>query len=364
MAVDDHNQPLDPEHDPERERSPFASPRFDRLVRSPAARRLSSRRLLIGLCASGAVAWGGYEGGTRGSSALGRWIAAQPEYRVRFDEIALDPPPPPYILRGARGILDRVRREGNYAETVSTLGLDLDRLGTDLKRNFWIERVIGVRSSHHRLTIEVTYRQPVALVSWAEKSGDYLGDLIDRNGVALPMEGWETAWAEQRNPHWRALGMAQPLVEIYNIGKGQPDRSGLTWRPTPARPDEPPADDSLVQQAAHLADFLLAHHQGRTPRNLSYPAFPRIYFDRSLAGFVLIDARCCRVVWGSGPGDEAPEEPKASEKWAILGRFIDDRGSFAVEPGQILRLKLAGAVLQKTGGTSPARPARGPAAAR
>ena len=322
---DDHDSsdPLDPE--PIRERSPFGPRRFARLVQSPTARRLSPKRLLVGLVLAGLIFWAIFEAGVWIKGSVGQWVASRPEHQILFSEIELIPQPPPYIRSGASGILANVRAEAKYGETVPILDTDLEALRVALSRNPWIEDAESVRTSYRHLAIQVVYRKPLALVI-SDNPKDPPA-VIDHNGVELPSRPFELEWAE-REPRPRAAGCPNPLFEIRKLGKGEPNRVGYTWKTT-----DPNIDADRVVQAAQIAEFLDGHRSEKTSKGRQTPEFSRIYYhhEGKVIGFFLQDADFNFLFWDSAPGREAINEPAATEKWAMLTRHLDALGSLGLK---------------------------------
>ena len=124
------------------------SRRFARLVESPAARRVAAGRLGRTLLVLAAVAGLVVIGGSSVSRTVVAWLHRRPEYRIKFSEIALDPPPPPWIKGGGEALLESVRAGRKHLESLSILDLDLDHLLTDVRRNPWVARVERAEKSY------------------------------------------------------------------------------------------------------------------------------------------------------------------------------------------------------------------------
>lgn len=306
-------------------RVPFGSPRLARLVQSPAARRLSPRRLVLALGLGTTLAWGLLELGTRSAAGLTNWVAGQPEHRIPFESIELVPPPPPFIRDGAPGILAAVRDEARYDAGLSVVATDLDELRTALSLNPWIEGVAAVRASYRRVSAEVTYRQPLALMVFEVAGKRDQAVLVDRNAVEMLHDEAVFRWA--RMQPYRPEGAARLLIEIRGFGAGEGDRTGKTFKPA-----DPKFPENKVLEAARIADFLARHADQMTPKGHAYPNFWKIEYTgipesaRPRSGFFLVDDRKNLIMWDSGPEHEARGEPRAGEKWQMLGRFIDERG--------------------------------------
>lgn len=324
--LDDQIDPVTPR------RSPFGSPRFARLVDSPVGRRLSPRRLGGGILLGGCLLWGVAELGSRAAAGVKRWVAAQPEHQISFDQIELDPPAPPYIRQGAAGILASVRAEAKYDTSVSVLDIDLDALRIALSRNPWIENVGSVRSSYRHLAAKVVYRKPVATILCESESTPFV--VVDRNGVVVPSEPGQIDWADPRSRS-RVAGNPAPLLKLRGLGDPVGDRLGLIWRSTSLN-----IDDAKVVQAARLADFVTSVTAAKTPKGHPTPEFafaiyhrePRAENKVEITGFFLRDTQNHWIFWNSGPGAEPIGELDSARKWGALCRFLDDHGPLSFDP--------------------------------
>ncbi len=327
--ADDFDPPDDRLGEPAPNRSPFASHRFARLVRSPAARRLSPRRLAGAILLGALSLWGIFLIGSRAALAVTRWVAAQPEHQVAFDQIELIPAPPEYIQSGAAGILASVRQEAKYDATLPILATDLESLRVAFSRNLWIENAGPIRSSYRHLAIDVVYRKPVATILYDHDKRQSV--LIDRNGVELPVGSGQVEWVETK-ARYRVVGETHPLIEIRGLGPALGGRVGLIWRSM-----SPAVDDDKVIQAARLAAFLAQRAGTKTSRDRPFPDFAEIRFHdemvdhKRILGFFLRDTGSHWVFWGAGPATSAADDPASSRKWANLGRQIDAKGSLSLK---------------------------------
>ncbi len=310
-------------------RSRFHSPRFARLVvGSPAARRFSPRRSVVALLVGIGCLSVGVFALNRCGLALAAWVAHQPEHQISFEAIELIPPAPGFVPMGSATILESVRLDARYGPTISVLGIDLDTLRVDLRRNPWIEDVKQVRRSYRHLAVEVAYRQPLALIVYPN---DKHCAIVDRQGVELPVEPDLLQLVKAGNQvYYHVAGDGNRLIEIKRLGYGQPGRVGLAWKS-----DDPAIDENKVAQALRLAQWL--HDAGpKTPNGLPIPSLSLYYHAEAIdnpdgspeliKGFFLRDPDQRWIFWGSGPGSEARDEPKASEKWAALLKSLDTVG--------------------------------------
>ena len=310
------------------------SPRFARLVRSPVARRLSPKRLVLGTVCGVGLIWGGSLVGLKCANHLAYWVGTQPEHQIAFDAIKLVPPTPPYITSNAIGILDAVRQSSKYDSSVSVLNTDLEALRVDLSKNPWIEKAGPVRASYRSLTVEVVYRKPLAVVIVDPAKNEAM--VIDRHAVELPIENKQFELVESKQ-QYQIVGDTKCLIQIRGVGSALPNRKGMTWKSA-----DPTIDDKRILEAVDLVQFLYDRTNSKTQQGRPMPDFRVIHFTRQtvrnnqglieeVQGFFLVDADERFVFWNSAPHRETKNEPTASEKWTMLAQFIDKNGPLALK---------------------------------
>lgn len=312
----------------EYEDSLFGSPRLERLARLPAVRRLSTRRLtLAGVVGMGLICSVGVVGHQFARTLMG-WVGDQPEHQISFTDVELIPPPPPFIESGTRGILESVRADSKRNPTLSVLGSDLEALRVDFSRNPWIASAGPIYATYRHLSLSVVYRRPVALIV---DENEKQGAVIDQNGVELSIRSSQLK-PSPTSQHSRVLGDADDLLEIRGFRSRLPNQLGMLWKSS-----NPDIDRSKVLQASRLAKFLQDHRGTCSPQGRPSPIFLDIYYHHEsikgsdgktelAKGFFLVDLEKNCVWWGSGPGGEIQDEPKAEEKWATMLRFMDGNG--------------------------------------
>ena len=330
METDDHLHAGDLDAPPDRPR--LHSERFARLVGSPATRRFSPRRAAVAVAIGIGSLWGGAFALARCGQALSSWVADRPEHQIPFTAIELIPPAPAYIQSGSAGILESVRLDARHGETISVLGADLEALRVDLSRNPWIEHVRSVRRAYRRLAVEVVYRQPLALVIYPNERDCRV---IDRQGVELPVKSLQPVKTAHQD-YYLVPGDSSPLVQVCRLGSGLSQRVGLLWKSS-----DPAVDDLKVAQAVRLARFLRDARPSVPDKGCEAPRFSIHYHSEVvnhpdgtaelIKGLFLRDPDERWVFWGSGPGSEARDEPKAIEKWANLDRFLARHGSLKAQ---------------------------------
>ncbi len=239
-------------------------------------------------------------GGSSVSRTVVAWLHRRPEYRVRFDDIGLDPAPPPWIKGGRAALLDAIRDDRRHLESFSILDLDLDRLLTDVRRNPWVARADRASKSYpDKITVALAYREPVALV----QSGTGPAVPVDRDGVALPLEGLD-------------LAKAGRLVTIEAEPPATSPTPGLAW---PGRDDDRPdrpGPRARVLRAARLAGYLKAYLQAIKPGEWS-PGSVRILVHEPNVG-LWVEFDRTLVLWGRYATLGGPGEPSDDEKWRGL----------------------------------------------
>lgn len=279
------------------------------LARLAALSRLGGTRgrLVIGLViAIGIIA------GLR--AAWDRWgepSLADKAYQLTADEIIVTPQPAwihgdvkAEVIRDAR-LTDLNLRDRQL----------LDKLTRAFALHSWVAEVKRVEKAYPaRVTIDLVYRQPVAMVEI--RSGEKPGLLfIDAQSVVLPSEDFAVAqtreflrisagdvlptgvygteWGSRRilgaaqvaaawGDRWKPLGLyrivvkedpnAEPVYELHTRGEGR-----AIWGRAPG--DEAPGEPSAEEKIAHLTQVVKQHgplDQSASPRpiDLRHPSAP------------------------------------------------------------------------------------------
>ena len=266
----------DPSHRPQLRRFDFVR----------AERRLDSPRLALAvLLATTAVAVVGYLLTQLSLSAVD-WLHRQPQYQLKFVDIRLEPPPPPWFRGGTDAFLKQVRANAREAESLPILelpkgGIDKDQIAIDFKKFHWVEAVSRVEYPPHSITVHLDYRVPVALIHVSPSSRTYL----DREGCLLPVEDVD-------------LDRLGPLIRLTGSGLEQAsvdNRPGLPWRSSAAGADAHRLEEG-VRDASALAGFFLRRNERRK--------LPRLPPYASLESRRVIGAACgsktARMPWSSG----------------------------------------------------------------
>ena len=233
------------------------------------------------------------------------WLHAQPRYRLAFDRIELPEPPPDCFRGGTAAFLERVRRNAKEPETLGLLDVDPERLRNAFKSFPWVREVGAIERPPGGLVVHLSYRRPVATVAVAAAAQF----VLDREGCILPIEDVDTA----KMGRW-----------IWIVGReltAPPrDREGTIWKTAASDSPHGEALDRGVVQAARLAGFFL--DPAREAEAESNPALRvrSITVTDAKLNFSLfvVTVPGVQIHWGRGPGDEAPGEPTAEGKWALL----------------------------------------------
>ena len=294
--------------DPARPASP--SRRFARLVESPAARRLATGRLGRAVLALAAVVGLVVVGGSSVSRSVVAWLHRRPEYRAMFADIALEPPPPPWIKGGREALLEAVRDDRSHLETLSILDLDLSHILTDFRRNPWVARADRAEKGYpNRLTVALAYREPVALV----RAGPGPPTPVDREGVVLP--------ASEFDPD-----RAGPLATIEAEPASSSPEPGLAW----------PGPGERVLRAARLAGRLKDLLRAAAPGDWA-PEAIEIRVDGPARSGFWVKVEGTFVLWSRYARLDAPDGPSDDDIWrALAAKARADGGLKPLGPGEYL----------------------------
>lgn len=167
----------------------------------------------------------------------------------------------------------------------------------------WIARVLSVRKEYPaRITVEVEYRHPVAMVEvvWKGEPSLYF---IDKDSVLLPKDDHERSQDERQSEYQNYLRIAAGELSPGSRIAGQP------W------------GGAKIAGAARLAALGGEQWQKlgvcRVVVSDDLNAQPLYELETASAG---------RIVWGHAPGAEDSREPTAEAKWKWLMRFVAQHG--------------------------------------
>ncbi len=208
----------------------FNPPHHVRRLRPHGIAIFAIAALVVLVVVSYVVSWARQTGVT--------YVAVQPLYQLRFEDISLNPDPPAWY-RGGRGeFLERVRLEGSLPATISTADVVLKPVHTALRRNAWVADVGQIRNLTNKIVVPLTYRNPVALAKFGKEDGP----AVDAGGVLLDSNDIDVA-------------AAAPLIYLWDFPRPIDPHFGLPWAWVNPRHNEPEPDPQVVS-AARLAAFL------------------------------------------------------------------------------------------------------------
>ena len=234
------------------------------------------------------------------------------EYRVGVKQIRMTPPP----RWVPEGIVEKIFTRAGFDESLSLLDPQLsEKIAIACYTHPWIERLIQVRKSYPaRVTVEVVYREPVAMVEVV--GGGYFP--IDRHGHLLPNDDFSTADID-RYPIIRSISS----VPIGNLGE--------SW------------GDPAVAGAAQLAAVLTAPDKaGQSWWNALN--LKSIIAPRRMAAEDEVDALQYRIgtkggsqiVWGRSPTTTHPAELTVVQKLERIAEYHHSFNGFDDSPAPFL----------------------------
>ena len=211
---------------------------------------------------------------------------------------------------------DLVERVFQRAEFGDTLSLQDPRLSEKVALAFhtypWIERLVKVTKSYPaRVSVEVVYREPVAMVKLV--SGGFLP--VDRHGVLLPTSDFNRADID-RYPH---------VTNVTSI----PIRRGEPW------------GDPAVAGAAELAGVLTMSdgEQASWWKALGLKAIiapSGVNTDASELQYRLETSGGSQIVWGRAPSTDYPAELTVAQKLERMAEYHRSYNGFDDAPAPFL----------------------------
>ena len=195
------------------------------------------------------------------------------------------------------GIVNTVYRDTGL-EQVSLLDVNAaSRIANAFATSPWIETVQRIQKSNGKVEVDVTYREPVAMVEVVSRHPEVNGTAflpVDRNGILLPTEDF-TPGDTQQFVHIR-------VPDTYPAsGKGMP------------------YGDQRVEHAAMLAGLLIKYRD-KISLNAITVEKPISHIEQPpILVLVMQDGR--QISWGNAPGHEQSGEANAVDK---LKRLLQD----------------------------------------
>ncbi len=308
--------------------------RLRRLETPAGLRRIDYQRAGLWL-AGGLILLAGllYLGDRSLRKAIG-WLAQQPQYQVRFDEIqlintgGLTTAPPLWYRGGLHGFLENARIAAREPETISLLEVGPERLRSVFEKYPWVEDVARVLYGPHDVRVELRFRTPVALV----KVRDAEPLVVDADATVLPARDVEPAKLDQ-------LVKIAGDVSLGGLARPSDGRFGVKWKSLASRNGEEEVDARILA-AARLAGFV-----AREPQAGDAARWPALRFEEIIVtdydkpdkengrrGLFVVNGERSVLWWGDAPGFEAPGRLTADEKWTILKRWAETTAARIVDP--------------------------------
>jgi hypothetical protein len=232
-------------------------------------------------------------------------VIAGDQYRLRIEQIEITPRPA-WIRADVRA---ESIRDGSLESPLSILDEELTlRIAKAFELHPWIAEVKQVTKHHPaRVTVELVYRRPVAMV--VVPGGLYA---IDIQGIVLPSDDFSPVEAVRypRLASWtddRVLGAARIAAQLLE-----------DWQALKLHRIEPLAMESAGSDGGQQYQ-IISRSEGR-------------------------------IIWGHPPGDEGPSELPAAEKLALLRRASEQGTLSGTSDLDLRRLPGTGSPPERTAG--------------
>lgn len=235
---------------------------------------------------------------------LGPWLLRQvpnltdrSEYQIPFAQLQLKPAPPAEI---PADFLEQVRQRARMHDQLSVLDPELPRLLAEaFSRHPWVENVVSVHNVFPAtVSIELTYRRPVALVQ--VEDGFYA---VDSKGSLLPPQDFDESALEK-------------YVPVLGIHSRPQKAAGRLW------------NDPAVLGAAQLADFLGVRWKSLGLSAIEVSSGSGADASLEHLTFTLRTQEGSRILWGRVPGSSHPGELAAHQKLGRLEKYLAEFGNF------------------------------------
>ncbi|MEZ6122845.1 MAG: hypothetical protein R3C49_06670 [Planctomycetaceae bacterium] len=235
-----------------------------------------------------------------------------PEYQVTVDRVQVTPPP----RWVPEDIVEKVFERAGFEQTLVLTDPQLsEKIALAFHTHPWIERLVQVRKSFPaRVTVDVVYREPVAMVE--VPGGGYYP--IDRFGYLLPNEDFSAADVER-----------YPLIS--NISSVPAGNLGESW------------GDPAVTGAAELAAVLTASNESGQSW-WSTLGLKSIIAPRRMAAadeaddlqYRLATSGGSQIYWGRSPTTQHPGEISVVKKLERIADYHQTWKGFDNSPTPIL----------------------------
>jgi len=237
-----------------------------------------------------------------------RWLPdlkQQPRYQLRAENVTITPPPRWVPV----DIVEQVLQNAGLSNRATLLDDDLVAvLAKSFERHAWVEDVSGVRLRPDGISVELTYRTPIAMVQL--KRGLYPVDIA---GTVLPPEDFSPTDAKR-------------FPVIQNVKSPPHGAIGTRW------------GEIGVTAAAQLAEVLAAHWKEFNLVAIHVPDMTSATTTVEQMAFTLLTEGGSQIVWGRAPGSHHPGDLSASQKIRRMkdyqekyGRFDQPHGPYRIE---------------------------------
>jgi hypothetical protein len=306
------------------------SKRFARLAETPVAKKLAvgkvGRVVVLGMIIASLLV----VGGSSVSRSLVGWLHRQQEYQLRFVDIEIEPPVPPWFKGGREALLENIQAGRKALDSFSALDIPLEQVRNAFHLNPWVaatDRV--VRTFPNKVTMFVTLREPLARVAVKSKSWY----LVDREGKVLPEEQVDLTKIEL------------PVTIVLEDPPPTPPIAGLEW--PGAEFNDKMASRSRVALAISLAGFLRDRMSAEKGQK-NVPQSASIYVDEEeYPGLLLKLGDRLYVLWGRDEDRGKSNEPSDLEKWRrITAKAWDQEPVSAPKASQYLKFTRDGVEFQ------------------
>jgi hypothetical protein len=226
-------------------------------------------------------------------------IAGREQYLITADRIHITPPPP-WIRSDIKGQVLSDLGAGQPLSLLDDWPALVERVTAAFEFHPWVASVERIsRALPGALTIELTYRRPIAAVESSDSGGIALLP-IDEHAIRLP----EVDFTDAERRH---------LPRIVSV-KGRP-LVGDSW------------DDPRVEGGAKLAAALAEVWQRLQLIEILTVVDPPSKNSKPQCTFEIVTAGGTRILWGVAPGMEAVAgELPCDQKVACLVQFVTLRG--------------------------------------
>lgn len=312
---------------------------FRRLVAAPMVRRLSIRKLLVGLGMGAVLVTAVGVVGARLTRVAMSWLSRQPLYLLPFEKIELDPPPPPWIASGAAGLLATVRDRSEWRANGSIRILDFDprALADAFRRGSpWVRDVLAIGPARYpnHLPVHLEYREPV-LEYFLGTSLTDRSIVLDADGVVLDSADLLRDRAEPLARFRDLRPLTGPLIE-------RPGRV-LAIEGSQRNADQVP----IAASACRLAGFLKARRALAGSGTIASRLLVTFLHEDD-NGLWVQTIEKAMILWEPAREFDTPGRPMTLEdKWAALDAWLDGHRLAAIQTPNFLHFERGQVVIRQ-----------------